>query len=56
MGDDFSTPEPLAVLFDKVWDLNRVKDEDEADRVRDQLQEAAVALEDGPQGTTWRRA
>lgn len=111
MDDDFNTPVALAVLFDLVRELNRMRAEDqsrvlplaallvklggilgilqdepedflksgndvdeawiesmiqkranakkdrdfaECDRIRDELAEQGISLQDGPQGTTWR--
>ena len=43
------------VLLDARTRARKERDWAEADRIRDQLQDAGVILEDGAGGTTWRR-
>jgi cysteinyl-tRNA synthetase len=42
--------------IEKRTAARKAKDWAESDRIRDELKAAGVILEDGPQGTTWRRA
>jgi len=46
----------IEALIQQRKEAREARDWAGADRVRDQLKEAGVILEDGPQGTTWRRA
>jgi len=46
----------IAQLIDSRLAARKAKDFKEADRIRDELASQGVVLEDGPKGTTWRRA
>jgi cysteinyl-tRNA synthetase len=46
----------IAKLIDLRLAARRAKNFKEADRIRDELATQGVVLEDGPKGTTWRRA
>ncbi|MEJ2480665.1 MAG: cysteine--tRNA ligase [Acidihalobacter sp.] len=45
----------IEALIEQRTQARQQRDFAEADRVRDELQEAGVVLEDGAEGTTWRR-
>jgi cysteinyl-tRNA synthetase len=53
-GDGLSDDEIDAMIQARL-DARADKNWAEADRIRDELQAAGIILEDGPQGTTWRR-
>ncbi|MFO5735385.1 cysteine--tRNA ligase, partial [Klebsiella pneumoniae] len=42
-------------LIQQRLDARKAKDWAAADAARDRLNEMGIVLEDGPQGTTWRR-
>ncbi|MBY0578607.1 MAG: cysteine--tRNA ligase [Burkholderiales bacterium] len=46
----------IDTLIQQRTDARKAKDFAESDRVRNELLQAGIILEDGPQGTTWRRA
>ncbi|MEX0299438.1 MAG: DALR domain-containing protein, partial [Kordiimonas sp.] len=57
-GDDIEgiTAEEIGVLIEKRLTARANKDFAESDRIRDELLSKGVALEDGPDGTKWRKA
>ncbi len=56
-GDgDGPAAEEIEALIQKRKDARAAKDFAEADRIRDDLADKGVILEDGPGGTSWKRA
>ncbi len=53
---DGLTDDAIDTMIQQRLDARASKDWAEADRIRDQLKDQGVLLEDGPQGTTWRRS
>lgn len=57
-GADADGPgaDEIEAMLQARQDARKAKDFAEADRIRDQLAEMGVVIEDGPGGSTWRRA
>jgi len=55
LGDGISDAQIGAMIAERN-EARRAKDFRRADEIRDELLRRRIALEDGPQGTTWRRA
>ena len=53
-ADDGEVAE-IESLIQQRLDARKAKDWAAADAARDRLNEMGIVLEDGPQGTTWRR-
>lgn len=55
-GDVSLDPTMINQLIEQRLAARKVKDFTTADSIRNQLTEQGILLEDGPQGTTWRKA
>ncbi len=55
-GDDERGAIDIDGLIMQRNDAKKMKNFAEADRIRKQLAEVGIVLEDSPQGTIWRRA
>jgi cysteinyl-tRNA synthetase len=56
VGTVTHTPESIQRLIEARLAARKAKNYAEADRIRKELESGGVILEDGPQGTSWRRA
>ena len=54
-GNDIDSSRIEALIRQRM-DARKSKNFAESDRIRDELLQSGIILEDGPQGTTWRRA
>jgi cysteinyl-tRNA synthetase len=54
-SEDGYSPERIQALIDERLAARKSKDFKRSDAIRDELKAAGIVLEDGPQGTTWRR-
>ena len=54
-GNSTFTPERIEQMIQLRLAARTNRNYSEADRIREELMNAGVVLEDGPQGTTWRR-
>jgi cysteinyl-tRNA synthetase len=54
-ADDGLDANEIEAMLDSRREARDRKDFAEADRIRDELQARGIAIEDGPDGTQWRR-
>jgi cysteinyl-tRNA synthetase len=54
-GEGDLSPESIEALITERLSARKARDFKRSDAIRDELKAKGVVLEDGPQGTTWRR-
>lgn len=56
VGNFIHTNKSIELMIEQRFEAKKSKNFAEADRIRKELADAGIILEDTPQGTTWRRA